>query len=151
MPYGIDYWFDDICKIWGSINVDKKQVKSYLKHEIPEAVKQTPCAISFINEVDAAYALAGSATGVYKGVTEFHLTLDLVRSKMPYCMKFPDRIVAAASAHLTLGGKVTDFHLVRTGSIKIVELTWGGEPEHFGIQVPWEVQENQTGKYTIGV
>jgi hypothetical protein len=151
MNYGIEYWFDDICKLWSKIKVDNIAVTSYLLKDIPEAVKKTPCAITFFNEVDEAYARGGSATGIYHGITEFHLTLDTVRSKMPFCMKFPDKIVAAAAAHLTLGGKVTDFHLVRTGSIKIVELTWGGEKDHFGIQVPWEVQETHTGKYTISV
>jgi hypothetical protein len=149
--YGIEYWIDDICKIWGTIEVDKMRVNSYLINKIPETVTKTPCAITFFKKIDAAYARGGSATGVYAGVTEFHLTLDLIRSKIPFCMKFPDKIIAAAAAHLTLGGKVTDFHLVRTGSVEIVELTWGGEKDHFGIQVPWEVQESHTGKYTIGV
>jgi hypothetical protein len=151
MNYGIEYWFDDIAKIWATIQVDNKRVKSYLLNEIPEIVTKAPCAITFVKKNDEAYSRGGSATGVYAGVTEFHLTLDLLRSNMPFCMKFPDRIVAAAAAHLTLGGRVTDFHLVRTGSIEIVELTWGGEKDHFGIQVPWEVQESHTGKYTIGV
>jgi hypothetical protein len=151
MNYGIEYWFDDICKIWATIEVDKMRVQSFPMNRIPESVTKTPCAISFVTKIDGAYSMGGSSTGVYHGMTEFHLTLDLVRSKMPFCMKFPDRILAAAAAHLTLGGKVTDFHLVRTGSVEIVELTWGGEKEHFGIQVPWQVQESHTGKYTIGV
>lgn len=146
--YGIEYWFDDIVKIWGTVEVDKMRVKSFMLNKIPEAVTKAPCAITFVRDGDNPNSLAGSAEGFYQGVTEFHLTLDLMRSKMPFCMKFPDKIVAAAASHLTLNGKVVSFKI---GKWEIVELTWGGEPDHFGIKVPWTVQENQTGKYTIGV
>ena len=147
MDYGIYYWIDDIAALWDSIVVDHKKVESYRMAKIPESVTKTPCAITFSMNGNNPNSLAGSAEGFYTGVTEFHLTLDQVRSKIPYCMQFPDLIVAAAASHITLNGKVVSFKI---GQWEFFEGNWGNEADHFGIKVPWTVQENQTGKYTIG-
>ncbi|KAF0109464.1 MAG: hypothetical protein FD147_2239 [Chloroflexi bacterium] len=147
--YGVASWFNILCRIWGTIAVQGKTVKSYLLEEIPESVNVFPSAISFLESVDANYSLGGPSTGVYQGKTEFHLTGSLVRSQMGFVMQFPDKVIAAAATKLTLDGKVVNFRIVNPGSIKPVQLTWGNEQEHFGLIVPWIVQENQSGKYTV--
>lgn len=149
VPYGVESWFDVLCQVWGTIVVNKKPVKSYLMREIPESVKQFPCAITFLNPVKPSYSLGGGAVVVYEGTTEFHLTGNLLRSQMGFVMQFPDKIIAAAAKNLTLGGRVTDFRITRNASLEINELTWGSETPHFGISVPWTVEENQSGKFTV--
>ncbi len=152
-PYGVKYWFNDICRLWGTIKDDRgRKVESYPLEKVPESVTKVPCAISFLTgEIDVNESLGGPSMVVYQGKTEFHLTLSLVRSQLPYVMSFPDKIIAAAARSITLGGKVVSFRLMQPGSIRLVQLVWGTEDEHYGIEVPWIVQENQSGKYTVSV
>lgn len=149
--YGIGYWFNTLCKLWGEISVDGKRVNSYSMEKIPESVTTVPCAISFVESVDAGTSRGGPSHVVYHGVTHFHLTLSLVRSQMGFVLKFPDAIVKKAAEHITLNGMVTDFRIQNPGSVDVGQGTWGNEEEHFIVKVPWTVQENQTGKFTVGV
>lgn len=151
IQHGVKYWFNDICRLWGTITDDKgKRVESYLLERVPESVTKAPCAISFLTgDIDVSESLGGPSMVVYRGKTEFHLTLGLKRSDLPYVMSFPDKIIRAAAGALTLGGKVVSFRLAQPGSIRLVQLTWGDEIEHYGIEVPWIVQENQSGKYSV--
>lgn len=127
-------------------------VESYPLEKVPESVKKVPCAISFLTgDIDVSESLGGPSMVVYRGKTEFHLTMGLQRNLLPYVMSFPDKIIQAAAKSITLGGKVVHFGLVQPGSIRMVQLTWGNEDEHYGIEVPWIVQENQSGKYTVSV
>ncbi len=153
VPYGVKYWFNDICRLWGTIKDDKgKKVESYLLEKVPDSVTKVPCAISYLTgDIDANVSLGGPETVVYHGKTDFHLTLSLVRSGLPYVMSFPDKIIQAAPSSITLDGKVVSFRLSQPGSVRLVQLTWGNEEEHYGIEVPWIVQENQSGKYTVSV
>ncbi len=148
MNYGIYHWIDDIAALWDSVEFDGKRVKSYRVKDIPEAVTKAPCVLTFVTDGDNPNSFAGSAEGFYNGVSEFHLTLDLVRTKMPQVMQVPDSIVAAAAAHITLNHKVVSFKI---GKWEFFEGNWGNESDHYGIKVPWTVQENQTGKYSISV
>ena len=152
-PFGVRYWFNDICRLWGTIKDDKgRVVESYSLEKVPESVKKTPCAISFLTgDIDVSESLGGPSMVVYRGKTEFHLTMGLQRNLLPYVMSFPDKIIQAAASSLTLGGKVVSFRMSQPGSIRLVQLTWGNEEEHYGIEVPWIVQENQSGKYTVSV
>jgi len=151
ISYGVKYWINDISRLWGTIKDDKGvKVQSYLLEQMPESVTRVPCALTFLSgDIDASYSRGGATTVVYRGKTEFHVTLSLVRSQLPYVMSFPDKIIAAAASALTLGGKVVDFRLAGAGSIKPVQLTWGDENEHYGIEVQWMVQENQSGRYAV--
>lgn len=151
VSYGVKYWFNDICRLWGTITDDKgKRVESYPLEKVPESVTKTPCAISFLfGDINAAVSYGGPSMVVYHGKTEFHLTMGLQRNLLPYVMGFPDKIIQAAASSLTLGGKVVHFGLDNPGSIQIVQMTWGNEEEHYGLVVPWTVQENQSGRYEV--
>lgn len=152
-PFGVRYWFNDICRLWGTITDDRgRKIESYLLEKVPESVTKVPCAISFLTgDIDVNESLGGPSMVVYHGKTEFHLTLSLLRTGLPYVMSWPDKIIQAAASSLTLGGKVVSFRLVQPGSIRLVQFAWGDEVEHYGIEVPWTVQENQSGKYTVSV
>lgn len=151
ITYGVKYWFNDICRLWGTIKDDKgRKVESYLLEKVPDSVTKVPCAISYLmGDIDVNESLGGPSMVTYHGKTDFHLTLSLVRSGLPYVMSFTDKIIQAAASALTLNGKVVSFRLDQPGSIRLVLLTWGDEIEHYGIEVPWVVQENQSGKYSV--
>lgn len=151
VTFGVKYWFNTLCKLWSEITDDKgKAVVSYTMEKIPERVTVFPCAISFlVGSIDASNSLGGPAMVTYNGKTEFHLTGSLQRNLLPYVMSFPDKIIAKAASSITLGGKVISFKLGNPGSIRPVQLVWGGEDEHYGLEVPWTVIENQSGKYTV--
>ena len=149
--FGLKYWFNDMTRLWGEIRDDKGvAVQSYTLEKMPESGTKVPCAISYINgNIDVSPSTGGPTMVTYHGITEFHLTLSLVRSQMPYVMSFPDKIIQKHAGNITLGGKVVSWRLDLPGSLKPVQLAWGNEDEHYGLQVPWVVIENQSGKYTV--
>ena len=149
ITHGVKYWFNDIARLWGTITDDKgKRVTGYTLERAPESVTKVPCAISFLDgNIDAAVSYGGPSMVVYRGKTEFHLTMGLQRDQLPYVMSFPDKVIEKVASSITLGGKVVHFGL--DGPIQVAQLTWGNESEHYGLIVPWMVQENQSGKYDV--
>ncbi len=146
LDYGVYKWLDKVSAVWSEVVVDDIRVESYKLSKIPESVTKVPVAISFVPELDPAYAKAGNAIGSYSGETQLHLTKSLVMSQLPYVMRFMDPVVAAAASHITLWGEVFDF---RVQKVEVVTLRWGGEEDHFGLKISWTVQETQTGKFAI--
>ncbi len=149
MTYGLASWGKTLTDVWGEVVVEKKRVTSYGFDKIPESLSVFPAAISRITELNPGYSMGGPCRAVYQGITEFHVTASLVRSQMPFVMKFMDEIVKTAAKHITLGGLVVDFKVSPNG-IRLMQGTWGNENEHFVIEVSWMVQENQSGRYTVG-
>ena len=151
IEYGLRYWFNSLCKLFGEIRDDKGvAVVSYSLEKIPESVTKVPCAISFLEgNIDHSPSTGGPTMVTYHGKTEFHLTMGVQKNLLPYVLSFPDKILQKAASSITLGGKVVSFRLVTPGSIRPVTLSWGNEDEHFGLLVPWVVIENQSGKYTV--
>jgi len=147
--WGVKYWFNDIARLWGTITDDKgKRVMSYTLERMPESVTKVPCALSFLDgDINAAVSYGGPSMVMYHGKTEFHLTLGLQRDQLPYVMSFPDKVIEKIASSITLDGKVVHFGL--DGPIQVAQLTWGNENEHYGLVVPWMVQENQSGRYNV--
>ncbi|NMC30701.1 MAG: hypothetical protein GYA45_11595 [Pelolinea sp.] len=149
--FGLRYWFNDVQRLWSSIVDDKGQkVLAFTLEKMPESVTKVPCALSFIvGNVSAAPSVGGPSMVIYNGKTEFHLTQNLGRQQLPYVMSFIDKIIQKAASSITLNGKVVSFRLATPGSIAPVTLVWGQEEEHYGLEVFWQVIENQSGKYTV--
>lgn len=149
--FGLRYWFNDVTRLWSQIKDDRGvAVVSYPMEKIPESVTKVPCAISFLNgDVSGSPSIGGPTMVIYNGKTEFHLTTNVLKNQLPYVMSFVDKILQKAASDITLNGKVVSFRLMTPGSVKPVQLTWGNEEEHYGLEVTWQVIENQSGKYTV--
>ncbi len=150
----IENWIDEIAKVWGEIDDGKGgKVRSYQMYEVgevPDALSEFPCAISYPRQVLSEYG-AGNSVDLWDGKTEFHLTPNTARSLLPFVIRYFARIRDAAALHMTLGGKVDYFLLQQDGkSIEgPVELKYGGEEPHWGLIVYWRVKENVTNQVVI--
>lgn len=149
--FGLKYWFNDVVRLWGSIADDTGAlVTAYPLEKIPESVTKTPCVLSFLSGiVSGSPSVGGPNVVIYNGMSEFHLTQSLVKTQLPYVWGFIDKILQKAASSITLGGKVVSFRLVTPESIVPMEMIWGGEEKHYGLEVKWQVIENQTGKYSV--
>lgn len=146
----LESWIDKIAELMAVSDGRNGTVLSYRcydKAQMPEALSQFPCAITYVT---GARLATGMSTGgplkmLYRGVTEFHLTANTDKSQLPYCMLFFGRIRNAVASHLQLSGLVDDFRLQSDNSIVgPATLQYGAEDPHFGLVVNWEVKADET-------
>ncbi len=144
----VENWLDEITKIWDGVSDGRggyvKSYRVYEKAEFPEAINVFPCAITYTKDMTPVYSAGGVQVELWNGITEFHLSPDVDKSRFPGLMLYFARIRAAAAADLQLSGKVAHF-LIRTeggpGIEGPVVLQYGSEAPHHALMVYWKVKE----------
>jgi hypothetical protein len=142
----IETWIDDLCAVWDEVSDGKggfvKSYRVYTKAEFPEAITMVPCVLSYTKLMQPKHA-SGFQICMWKGASEFHLSESVAKQWMPDVMRYFARILSAAAAHVTLGGKVSFFIVdFENGVQGPVVLQYGSEEPHWGIMVNWMVEEN---------
>jgi hypothetical protein len=143
----IENWLDAVCKVFGTIpNGKGGQVKAYRvfeQGEIPSALTEYPCAVTYVPEAEPEYTSGAITALVWSGETELHITAADDPALLSDVMKYFSRVLAVVTANRTLGGKV-QFFLLPEGqkSIRMSKLQYGSGPFHYGLVVMWEVKEN---------
>lgn len=151
----IEDWIDELTKTAGLVaGASGKNVLSYRlfsNSEYPESLTVFPCALTYVENVSLDYGIDGTCRNIWEGFTEFHLTSDLNRKKLPEVMLYYRKIRNAFASNMTLGGKVSYFTLRGSGESSIagpVELRYGNEKFHLGLVAYWRVKEIETGVAT---
>lgn len=138
----IEDWIDELTKVWEIDDGRGGTVRSYRlfeRDEMPDDIPlERPVALTFFDELEADYSLS-VAIGIYTGTTEFNLTPDLNRRRIPAVLKFVGKILRAAAARMTLGGRVNYFVVTKIG---LTALRYGNEAPHLGLEVTWMVKED---------
>jgi len=139
-------WIDKITDLWGTVDDGRGGfVRSYAvfrKNEFPETLTVYPCAITYITRLPVVqYSAGGPNIIIWRGVSEFHLVPNVLKSNMAYVIGFYDRIIEAAASSITFGGTVSHFLLGPEEPIQPGVLQYGDESPHYGLIVNWEVKE----------
>lgn len=150
----LEDWIDDVAKLAGNVASHKggfvRSYRVFNRAEIPEALSEFPCAVTYIQGVRTQYSVGGPCIDVWDGVTEFHLFPDVKKSNMPELVRYFGKIRGAFAANMSLSGKVDHFVLkVDQTALNLAILTYGVEAEHHGIMAYWEAKENVTGQVTV--
>lgn len=147
----IEDWIDKLAENCGKVYAGSgKQMLAYKmfgRTEIPESLTVFPCCLTFPGSLRASYSAAGIATNIWTGTTEFHITSDLSRKKLPELVLMYKRIRDQFALDMTLGGSVAYCMLDPEGESisEPMALKWGSESDHFGLVVHWVVKEVETG------
>lgn len=156
----IEDWIDAVQDVWRGIVVNEftNMQAPYLikKSEFPSSIDPAklanePIALTITNTTKFVYSAGGPNEGFYKGVTQFHVAPSLELTLLPTLLKYPRLIVVAAAANLQLGRLVNHFALEdRDDQIDGPKpVQYGGEAEHWGFDVYWEVKENVNTAITV--
>jgi len=144
----IEDWIDNLAKRWEISDGKGGTVRSYQvfeRNEFPETITDPPCVLTIPKRVVYKYS-SGSQYALHYGISEFHLTLDAKKERLPEMIRYYHRILVAAAGDVTLGGLVEYFMLSQEegeGSlIGPAELKYGGEEPHWGIVANWIVKES---------
>jgi hypothetical protein len=142
----IEDWIDTLVKVWEVDDGKGGQVTAYRlfeRDEFPQNVPlDRPTALTFVDSVDFDYSQGGPVVAIWQGTVEFSLTPDFDRRRIPYVLRFFGRIMRAAAANMTLGGKVNYFVLDASTSLEMALINYGNAgQEHLGIVGKWIVKE----------
>ena len=144
----VENWIDEITKLWDTVSDGQgsyvRSYRVYEKAEFPEAMNIFPSAITYTLDVTPVYSAGGVQVEFWNGVTEFHISPDVDKSRFPGLMLYFARIRAAAASNLQLNGKVAHFLIRIEGGPGIqgpVVLQYGSEAPHHGLMVFWKVKE----------
>ena len=144
----IEAWIDALCAVWELDDGQGGQVRSYRlfeRGEMPDAMSDFPCAISYPLSARMVYG-NGASYIIWRGRTELHLAPNILRSNYPEALRYFARILSAAAANATLGGKVSMFQLDQDGESVTgpVALSYGEQGEHMGLVINWIVKTNES-------
>jgi hypothetical protein len=149
----IEKWIDEVANIAGSVASHRggfvKAFMVFKKAEIPEALSDFPCAITYGHVVMPSYSDSGPCIDLWQGITEFHVFSDVKKTNFPELQKYFGRIRNAFALKRRLGGLVDHCVIVDPG-IELVTATYGIEGEHHALRVTWQVKENVGGEITLG-
>jgi hypothetical protein len=142
----IEDWIDTLVKVWEVDDGKGGLVTAYRlfeRDEFPESVPlDRPTALTFVDSVDFEYSQGGPVIAIWRGTVEYNLTPDLDRKRIPYVLRFFERIMRAAAGNMTLGSKVNYFVLDPSTSLEMSALKYGNAgQEHLGIVAKWIVKE----------
>ena len=141
-------WIDALVDVWRTVECPgfQNMRAPYLMKEaqFPESINPSddfPIAITIPDVTSPEYSLGGVKEAIITGVTEFHITPDLSKARMPALLLWPGAIWKAAGANLSLGGLVSHFIIAKErGIVGPIGLQYGSEAEHWGFIVNWEVK-----------
>lgn len=147
-------WIDKIAAVWAAVDDGKngfvRSYKSFEKAEFPDALSTFPCVLTYVTNLPSVqYSAGGVNKAVWRGISEFHIVSNTLKSNYPYLMGFYDRIIKAAAANYQLGGTVDHFVLVNPDAIRPGILSYGSEEPHLGLIVNWEVKEDLTVNFSV--
>lgn len=150
----IESWIDAVAKVFEIDDGHFGQVRSYHifdRAELPEALSEFPCAISYIQGMRPVYSAGGLSYIAWSGVTEFHLTSDTQKSHIPYVMRFFGRVLAAVAGNARLDGAPVKHFIVpqEENALQFFTGAFGSAPEHYGILAHWEVTEDVSATLTV--
>ena len=153
MSKSAEHWLDTLNQLWAFNRGDGVLVRSFFTKDLPAAVTadMAPCAVSYITDCQPMYSAGGPTILHWEGQTDFHLTRDVKPANMGYLHGFYERILVAAMASITLGGKVHNFQIVgSSGAMRSVTYKKAdGQDDHQGIVVRWTVEQHVSGQYSI--
>jgi hypothetical protein len=151
----IENWIDALTKVWEFDTGRNRLVKSirlFEKAEFPETIDPTgfPLAITIPPALnDAEYSAGGPKFGIYKGVTEFHISPNCAKGELPYVSTYIGKIWKAVALNASLGGLV-EYFMLDADSAPVISaplaLKYGDEAEHWGVLVNWIVKEHVTSQ-----
>lgn len=156
----IENWIDDLANVWSTISFEFGSVRSYSlikQQEFPSAINPSelalnPVALTIPVSMQPNYSLSTKEV-FWFGTTQFHVSPDLGNARIPGLMIWYSKILRAAAASLTLGGKVHSFIIQneQNGILGPVGMAWGEETLHWGFLVSWRVKENPLSDLVVGV
>jgi hypothetical protein len=146
----IQDWIDTLTKVWEVSDGEGGQVQAYRlfeRDEFPENIPlDRPTALTFVDSVDFDYSTGGPAIAIWRGTVEFSLTPDNSKMRIPKVIMYFGRIMSAAAANMTLGGRVNYMVIDPNSSIEMVVRSYGNAgQEHLGLVVKWIVKEHIQG------
>lgn len=152
----VELWLDALNAVWAfeygrghAVRTPKCTVKNEFPEALTDISDKGPIALSWPVTVVPHYGGAGSSYPtilIWHGETELHLTPDVKKTNLAFILPFYGRILYAAKANVTLGGLVTNFHLMEEENLALSVLKYGDEALHQGIVIRWEVKEDVSGK-----
>lgn len=146
----IETWIDKLADVWETVDAPGfGKVRSFRiisRSEFPESINPSsdfPLALSIPSSVELEYSVGGPKIARWAGVTEFHLTPDLSKAKLPMILPMFGKIWAAAAANMKLSGSVNLFIIPQRADSILgpVEIQYGNESPHWGLLVNWQVEE----------
>ena len=158
MANSVETFLDEICKTFAVSDGGIGTVRSFLvfeRNELPEAVtaEMTPCAVTYVTDLQVQYSTGGPTIFYWQGQTDFHLTKDVAAKNVAQVMKYFGRIAAAAMQNMTLGGLVELFTILQNTENSLQFVTYKhpvtGNDDHQGIVVKWSVKQPVSGQYTV--
>lgn len=158
MADSVETFLDALCKVFAVSDGGLGNVRSFLvfaNNQMPESVtaEMTPCAISYVTDMQLEYSEGGPTVFYWYGQTDFHLTRDVKIANVASIMKYFGRIAAAAMQNMTLGGLVELFIIMQKTPNALQFVTFRhpvtNQDDHQGIIVRWYVKQKVSGQYTI--
>ncbi len=147
-------WMDPLCDVWKISGEGFQTVKSYKllgNANFPESIEastlaKNPIAFTIPAGIHPKYSM-GNKHLTWRGVTEFHVSPDNSKSRIPGLMPWYGRILRAAAANVQLGGTAANFVIVdrEDGIHGPREMKYGAEPWHWGFVVYWMVEQSPDG------
>lgn len=146
----IENWIDQLAenmsRMYAGQGKNMLAYKMFSKTDMPESLKSFPSCINLPENVVTKYSSGGPCTNIWRGTTEFHITSDMNRKKLPEVILFFKRIRDQFAGNVTLDGSVA-YCLLDPEGVSIegpVEIRWGTENPHFGLIAHWIVKEVET-------
>lgn len=141
-------WIDALCNVWKTIVCEGfRTVKSpylILENQFPASISPSadfPIALTMPDLTSPEYSVGGVKEAIITGVTEFHISPDVSKARLPELLVWPGAIWKAAGASLQLGGLVSHFIISKErGIVGPIALQYGDEQAHWGFIVNWEVK-----------
>ena len=154
----VETWLDALCKVMAVSDGGLNNVRSFLVfsiNQMPEAItaEMSPCAVSYVTDMQVEYSEGGPTVFYWYGQTDFHLSKDVKIANVAGIMKYFGRIFAACAQNMTLGGLVEIFIILQKTANALQFVTFRhpvtNQDDHQGIVVRWYVKQQVSGQYTI--
>ncbi len=158
MTVSVETWLDEVCKVMAVSDGGLNNVRSFLVfsvNQMPEAItaEMSPCAVSYVTDMQVEYSEGGPTVFYWYGQTDFHLSKDVKIANVASIMKYFGRIFAVCAKNMQLGGLVEDFTILQKTPASLQFVTYkhpiSGQDDHQGIVVRWSVKQKVSGLYTI--
>jgi hypothetical protein len=146
-----------LCAVWEIDLGGFATVKSYkliADTDFPDSIDpgeldKKPIALTIPSAVQPSYS-KGNKNLTWFGVTEFHVSPDVNRGRLPSLLPWYGRIMRAAALKVQLSGTtaaISNFVILdRPDGIQgPMALQYGNEAAHWGFIVNWKVEESLNG------
>lgn len=152
----VETWIDALAARWEISDGRSGTVRSFRifsTNDYPASMAGlAPCVVSYPTDLEVEYSQGGPTILLWSGQSDFHLTLDVKPSNIPYILPFYGRILTAAAGSMKLGGLVSYFTLPQNQKGAMTFVTYKnalGQDDHQGIIVQWIVKQVLSGQLTV--